>query len=86
MHSLVNYEKRRCHFHQHCRTAGAFFAYRVPFSPGKTRGSLVEVETQRMITQNLAYFAPEHGRQWLDKGRRVRRMLNGLIGAIRPAA
>ena len=50
------------------------------------RGALVEVETSLMTTQNLAYFAPEHGRQWLDKGRRVRRMLNGLIGAIRPAA
>jgi len=29
------------------------------FLPAGARGSLVEVETQPMITQNLAYFAPE---------------------------
>ncbi len=36
----------------------------------RARGSLVEVETQLMIAQNLAYFTPEHGRQLLrQRGR-----------------
>lgn len=53
---------------------------------GRARGSLVEVETQLMIAQNLAYFAPEHGKQLLDKSAELGKILNGLAGAIRPAA
>jgi four helix bundle protein len=34
---------------------------------GRARGALVEVETQLMIAQKLAYFTPEHGRDLLDK-------------------
>lgn len=56
------------------------------FFLGRARGSLVEVETQLMIAQNLAYFTPEHGRYLLDKAGEVGKILNGLIGAIRPAA
>jgi four helix bundle protein len=33
------------------------------FFLARARGLLVEVETQLMITQNLEYFTPEHGRQ-----------------------
>jgi four helix bundle protein len=50
------------------------------------RGSLVEVETQLMIAQNLTYFSPQHGKDLMDKAAELGKVLNGLIGAIRPAA
>jgi len=53
---------------------------------GRARGSLVEVETQLIIAQKLAYFTPEHGRHLLDQAAELGKILNGLIGAIRPAA
>ncbi len=53
---------------------------------GRARGSLVEVETQLLIAQNLNYFTPEHGKQLLDKAAELGRILNGLIASIRPAA
>ena len=49
---------------------------------GRARG----VETQLMIAQNLAYFSPEHGKQLFDKASELGKILNGLSGAIRPAA
>jgi four helix bundle protein len=52
----------------------------------RARGSLVEVETQLMIAQKLTYFSPEHGKDLLDKSVELGKVLNGLIGAIRPAA
>ena len=52
----------------------------------RARGSLVEVETQLMIAQNLEYFSPEHGKHLMDKAAELGKILNGLIGAIRPAA
>lgn len=52
----------------------------------QARGSLVEVETQIMIAQNLDYFSPEHGKHLLDQAAELGKILNGLIGAIRPAA
>jgi four helix bundle protein len=56
------------------------------FFLGRARGSLVEVETQLLIAQNLSYFTPEHGKQLLDKAAELGRVLNGLIASIRPAA
>ena len=53
---------------------------------GRARGSLVEVETQLMIAQNLAHFPPEHGKELLETAAELGRILNGLAGAIRPAA
>jgi four helix bundle protein len=53
---------------------------------GRARGSLVEVETQLLIAQNLRYFTPERGEQLLDKAAELGRILNGLIASIRPAA
>src|SRR5882724_1668195 len=53
---------------------------------GRARGSLVEVETQLMIAQNLDYLTLEHGKHLLDKAAELGKILNGLIGAIRPAA
>jgi four helix bundle protein len=52
----------------------------------RARGSLVEVETQLMIAQKLDYFTPEHGKSLLEKSAELGKILNGLIGAIRPAA
>ena len=56
------------------------------FFLARARGSLVEVETQVMIAQNLAYFPPEHGKHLLDKAAELGKILNGLLGAIRQAA
>ena len=50
------------------------------------RGPLVEVQTQLMIAQKLDYFTPEHGKDPLDQAAELGKVLNGLIGAIRPAA
>jgi len=63
-----------------------FSAQEFYFFLGRARGSLVEVETQLMIAQNLGYITPEHGKKMLDKAGEVGRILNGLIGSIRPAA
>jgi four helix bundle protein len=63
-----------------------FTANEFHFFLGRARGSLVEVETQLMIAQNLAYFTPEHGKQLLNEAAELGKILNGLIGAIRPAA
>jgi len=52
----------------------------------RARGALVEVETQLMIAQNLAYLTPAHGQKLLDKAAELGRILNGLIGSIKPAA
>jgi four helix bundle protein len=62
-------------------TANDFFYFL-----GRARGALVEVETQLMIAQNLGYIAPEEGQKSLDKASELGKVLNGLIGAIRPAA
>jgi len=53
---------------------------------GRARGSLVEVETQLIIAQNLRYFTSEHGQKLLDKAAELGRILNGLIGSIKKAA
>jgi four helix bundle protein len=46
----------------------------------------IEVEAQLMMAQNLTYFSPEHGKDLMDKAAELGKILNGLIGAIRPAA
>jgi len=63
-----------------------FSANEFHFFLGPARRSLVEVETQLMIAQNLAYFTPEHRKQVLDKAAELGKILNGLISAIMPAA
>jgi len=52
----------------------------------RARGALVEVETQLMIAQNLAYIGAEHTNKLLDRAGEVGRILNGLISSVRPAA
>jgi four helix bundle protein len=49
------------------------------------RGSLVEIETQLMIAQNLEYLSPQQVRPLLDKASQLGRVLNGLIAAIKSA-
>jgi four helix bundle protein len=56
------------------------------FFLARARGGLVEVETQLMIAQNLAYFTPEHGKYLLGRSAELGKILNGLIGAMRTAA
>jgi len=57
MDSLVNYEKRRLPFPPTLRTQARFSHIEFHFLPARPRGSLIEAKLQRMITQNLAYFA-----------------------------
>ena len=83
----ANCEERRLPFRPTLRKGRhASRANEFHYFLGRARGSLVEVETQLMIAQNLAYFTPEHGKQLLDKAAELGKILNGLIGAIRPAA
>jgi four helix bundle protein len=53
---------------------------------GRARGFLVEVETQVMIARNLGYISQDQGQRLLDRAAELGKILNGLIGAIRPAA
>jgi hypothetical protein len=39
-----------------------------------------------MIAQDLEYFSVEHGKHLMDKAAELGKILNGLSGAIRPAA
>jgi four helix bundle protein len=50
------------------------------------RGSLVEIETQLMIAQNLVYLSPQQTKPLLDKTAELGRVLNGLIASIKSAA
>jgi four helix bundle protein len=51
-----------------------------------SRGSLVEIETQLMIAQNLDYLSPQQARHLLDKAAELGEVLNGLIASIKSAA
>lgn len=50
------------------------------------RGSLMELETQVLIAEDLRYISPKLNDQLLTKTAELGRMLNGLISSIRPAA
>jgi four helix bundle protein len=50
------------------------------------RGSLVEVETQLAIAQNLGYLGVQQAQPLLDKAAELGRVLNGLIASIKSAA
>ena len=49
---------------------------------GQSRGSLMEVETQLQIAQNLGYLANGDTTHLLQKCAEVGRILNGLIASI----
>ena len=50
------------------------------------RGSLVEIETQLLIAENLTYLTARQVRDLLDTCAELGRILNGLIASIREAA
>ncbi len=52
----------------------------------QARGSLVEIETQLMIAENLGYLGPNQTRPLLDKASELGKVLNGLIASIKSAA
>jgi four helix bundle protein len=50
------------------------------------RGSLVEIETQILIAQDLKYLPPATGTALLREAAELGRVLNGLIASIKRAA
>ena len=50
------------------------------------RGSLVEIETQLMIAENLGYLPSNQTRPLLEGAAELGRVLNGLIASIKRAA
>jgi len=50
------------------------------------RGSLLEVQTQLMIAQELQYISPEEGKGLLASSDAVGRSLNALINSMREKA
>ncbi len=50
------------------------------------RGSLVEIETQLIIAQNLGYLIPDQSHPLLAEAAELGRILNGLIASIKKAA
>jgi four helix bundle protein len=49
---------------------------------GQSRGSLMEVETQLQIAQNLGYLEPEKTGTLLKACAEIGRILNGLLASI----
>ena len=49
---------------------------------GHARGSLLEVETQILIAQNLEYIQTEHGEHLLQASAEIGRILNGLMTSL----
>jgi four helix bundle protein len=52
----------------------------------QARGSLVEIETQLIIAENLGYLAPNQTRPLLAQAAELGKILNGLMGSVRSAA
>ncbi|HWY20558.1 MAG TPA: four helix bundle protein [Candidatus Acidoferrum sp.] len=52
----------------------------------QARGSLVEIETQLTIAENLGYLGPNQTRPLFDKASELGKILNGLIASIKSAA
>jgi four helix bundle protein len=52
------------------------------FFPGQARGSLMEVETQLQIAENLGYLEKEQTNRLLDACAEVGRILNGLLASV----
>ena len=53
---------------------------------GRARGALVEVETEIILATELSYIPTEQSQNLLETAAELGKILNGLIGAIRPAA
>src|SRR5215471_19457842 len=56
------------------------------FFLGQARGSLMEVETQLQIAENLGYLEKEATVELLKMCAEVGRILNGLLAAVRKQA
>ena len=50
--------------------------------PGDARGSLYEMQTQVELAAELGYFDKESGRQLMEQGQEVVRVLNGLLKSL----
>lgn len=60
------------------QTAGEFFQFLV-----QARGSLLELETQIQIAENLGYFEAAKGEELKVRTAQIGKMLNGLIEAVK---
>jgi len=49
---------------------------------GHARGSLVEVETQILISQRLGYLEPSQSANLLERTTEIAKILNGLLGSL----
>ena len=49
---------------------------------GHARGSLVEVETQILISQRLGYLEPGQSSNLLKRTTEIAKILNGLLGSL----
>ena len=49
---------------------------------GQSRGSLMEVETQLQIAENLGYLQKEHTSKLFESCGEVGRILNGLLASV----
>jgi four helix bundle protein len=49
----------------------------------QARGSLLEIETQIIIAQELEYLSPSSGQQLLELTAEVGRMINGFLRTFR---
>jgi len=50
----------------------------------QARGSLLELETQILIARELRYLPPDESKSLLQDSAQIGRMLNALVGSIRP--
>ena len=61
---------------------GRLYEKEFRFFLGQARGSLMEVETQLQIAENLGYLEKEQTRKLLEACGEVGRILNGLLAAV----
>ncbi len=52
---------------------------------GQARGSLIEMETQLVIAENLGFLSPKMAAGLMDRSGEVSRLLHGLIKSLQPA-
>ena len=50
---------------------------------GHARGSLLELQTQVSIAENLGYFSPEQSNTLAERAGEIGRILNGLINSLK---
>jgi hypothetical protein len=83
----ASYGERQLGSEEHCGRARAFSRPTNSIISGhEPEDRWSKVETQLMMAQNLTYFPPEHGKDRMDRAAELGKILNGLIGDMRPAA